>query len=291
MTINNNQNLFISDLNKHRHCVKCMDGAQGMLQLPEGSIKLVYGSPPYPNADRDYGVWTSGEYIDKMSPFIDASLHALSWDGFMVINVKANREKPGKARNSSRSLVVEKLAVLMEERWKLSCVDIEIWVKDNPVSTGLRVACQDAYEQILWFSLSPKWKINLDAIRRSYSESSLKQYERSEYKPRGNGLTYVRKQKKISPNPLGALPINVIKGAVSSKRGMHQAVQPGYLPEKYILATTQPGDIVLDPWMGTGTTGYQALKLGRRFIGFDIVESYVSSFIDSDASIQLDIGV
>lgn len=291
MTTNNNPNLLVSELNKHRFSVQCIDGAQGMRQLSEGSIKLVYGSPPYPNADRNYGVWNSGEYIDKISPFIDASLSVLSADGFIVINVKANREKPLKSRNSCRSLVVERLAILMEEKWRLSCVDIEIWVKDNPVSTGLRFACQDAYEQILWFSVSPKWKINLDAIRRSYSESSLKQYERSEYKPRGNGLTYVRKQKKISPHPMGALPINVIKGAVSSKRGMHQAVQPGYLPEKYILATTQPGDIVLDPWMGSGTTGYQALKLGRRFIGFDIVESYVLSFIDSEESSQLDIGV
>jgi len=46
----------------------------------------------------------------------------------------------------------------MEDIWNLYCVDIEIWVKDNPVSTGLRVACQDAYEpELTGFSKNPKW--------------------------------------------------------------------------------------------------------------------------------------
>jgi DNA modification methylase len=193
-----------------------------------------------------------------------------------VINVKANREKFSN-RNSTRSLVVEKLAVLLSEKWGFYCVDIEVWVKDNPVTTGLRVACQDAYEQILWFSMSPKWHLNIDDIRRPYANSTLKIYQNSTFKPRSNGLTYVRKNKVISPNKLGALPLNIIKGAVSSKIVDHQAVQPGYLPEKYIKATTKEGDIVLDPWVGSGTTGYVALLFNRRFIGFDIFEEYINN--------------
>jgi len=244
--------------------------------LPDNSVKLVYGSPPYPNAVRDYGTWRSKDYVKRIAPFIDAAKVKLREDGFLVINVKACREKHGSKMNSTRSLVVEKLAILMEEEWALHCVDIEVWVKSNPVTTGLRVACQDAYEQILWFAKSNPWSINLDAIRRSYSETSLKTYDSSYYKPRSNGLTYVRKQKKIQPNPLGALPKNVVSGPVSSKRVKHQAVQPEYLPNKYILATTNEGDLVVDPWMGTGTTGVEALKLGRLFAGFDVVQEYVN---------------
>ena len=153
-------------------------------------------------------------------------------------------------------------------------MDIEVWVKSNPVTTGLRAVCQDAYEQILCCKIKP-WSINLDAIRRSYQKPP-KTYDSSYYKPRSNGLTYVRKQKKIQPNPLGALPKNVVSGPVSSKRVKHQAVQPEYLPNKYILATTNEGDLVVDPWMGTGTTGVEALKLGRLFAGFDVVQEYVN---------------
>ena len=253
----------------------CCDGASGLLQLPDRSIKLVYGSPPYPNADRDYGIWKSSEYIEKISPFIDAAMQKLCDDGFVVINVKANREKSGTSSSSRRSLVVERLAILLEDRWRLYCVDIEIWVKENPVTTGLRVACQDAYEMNLWFSKASKWTINLDAIRRPYTSHSVKTYGEYEYKPRSNGLSYVRNNKRIEPHPLGALPKNVISGGVSSIAGVHQATQPLYLPEKYIKAATGRGDLVVDPWMGSGTTGVAALSLGRRFIGFDVKQEYV----------------
>ena len=145
-----------------RFQLKCCDGAMGMQSLEAQSVKLVYGSPPYPNAIRDYGVWPSSEYIERIAPFIDGAIHCLRPDGFLVMNVKANRERATAKLASRRSLVVEKLAILLEERWNLSCVDIEIWFKENPVPTGLRAACQDAYEQNLWFSVSPKWDINIE---------------------------------------------------------------------------------------------------------------------------------
>ena len=266
----------MSELKSNNYILHQKDGAIGMLELPANCAKLVYGSPPYPNADRNYGIWKTSEYIDKISPFIDGALHVLNDNGFLVINVKANREKKTAKTSPRRSLVIEKLAIMLEEKWHMSCVDIEIWVKGNPVPTGLRCACQDAYEQNLWFSVSSKWEINIDAIRRPYESHSLETYNDYEYKPRSNGLSYVRKQKTIEPNPLGALPINVIYGGVSAKKGNHQAMQPSYLPEKYIKACTKPGDLVIDPWVGSGTTGVAAIKLGRSFVGFDIYDDYIS---------------
>ena len=78
---------MLEKLKNDRHIVKCMDGAAGILTLPDSSIKLVYGSPPYPNAERNYGVWKSDEYIQKIYPFIDAAKLKLRDDGFIVINV------------------------------------------------------------------------------------------------------------------------------------------------------------------------------------------------------------
>jgi len=52
-------------------------------------------------------------------------------------------------------------------------------------------------------------------------------------------------------------------------------MQPLYLPEKYIKACTNADDLVVDPWMGSGTTGVAAITLGRRFVGFDIFQEYV----------------
>lgn len=260
---------------EEKYKILCLDGSEGLRNIPENTVKLVYGSPPYPNAKRNYGEWSENDYIDKISPFIEASYKALRDDGFLVINVKANRTRKSQRNSSKRSLIIEKLALLLEEKWNFYCVDIEIWVKGNPAPTGLRVACQDAYEQILWFSKAPVWNINIDAIRKPYAEHSLEMYEDYQYKARNNGLDYVRKNKKIEPNPLGALPQNVIVCGVANNKTMHQAVQPIILPEKYIKACTNETDLVVDPWVGSGTTAEAALKLNRRFIGFDIFQEYV----------------
>ena len=255
--------------------LKCIDGVEGLSLLPDKSIKLLYGSPPYPNAVKSYGVWEEENYIEKITPFLDVAKRKLTDNGFIVINIKANRKPGNNYACSERSLVVEKLAIAMRERWELHCVDIEIWVKTNSVPTGLRVACQDVYEQMLWFSIAPKWKLNIDDIRTPYKSRTLERYSKSMYKPCKNGNTYFRKEKRIRPNPLGALPKNVIEGGVSALSTKHQAVQPIYLSEKYIKACTNKGDLVVDPWLGTGTTGVSALKLQRKFAGFDLENSYI----------------
>ena len=53
------------ELTGKSYILKCQDGAAGMMDLPRGCAKLVYGSPPYPNAERDYGVWRTAEYIEN----------------------------------------------------------------------------------------------------------------------------------------------------------------------------------------------------------------------------------
>ena len=271
------------------------DSAKLIKKLPNKSIKLFYGSPPYPNAKRSYGNWKTSEYLARMKPYFKNIKDKMRDDGFIVINVKANRDTATSTRSSQRSLVVEKLAIQMQEEYELYCVDIEIWVKTNPVPTGVRVAAQDAYEYMLWFSVNPKWAINIDEIRRPYKESTLKTYENTIYKKRGeNNPQYVSRDKKIIPNEKGALPINVVIGATSTKSVNHPACQPGYLPERYIKACTSEGDIVFDPWNGSGTTGIEAIALNRKYIGFDLDQDYVdlsinymSNFLIDDKYVEL----
>ena len=104
---------MLQAIEKSKYVVRQVDGAVGLHLLPDKSIKLVYGSPPYPNAERDYGVWRSSDYIEKIAPFLDAGCIKLKDDGFIVINVKANREKGTSWVSSKRSLIIEKLALLM----------------------------------------------------------------------------------------------------------------------------------------------------------------------------------
>jgi len=268
------RNNIYTSINDNKFSIINCDSIKNIKNLKNNSIKLMYGSPPYPNAKRNYKTWKIDNYISEISPFIKAMIPKLTEDGFVVINVKSNRIEGNKEKSSERSLIIEELMIYMKKKLNLFCVDIEIWSKKNPVPTGVRVAAIDAYEYILWFSKSPKWSINIDDIRRDYSESTLKAYSNATYRPRQNGLQYVSKEKKINPNPLGALPINVISGPVSGKVVNHQAVQPDYLPERYILACTNIGDIIFDPWTGSGTTGIAAIKNNRKFIGFEISKTF-----------------
>jgi len=271
-----------NNLDKNNFSIITGDAIKKIKSLKDNSIKLMYGSPPYPNAKRNYRTWKNDDYIKEIDPFIRNVIPKLTSDGFIVINAKANRLHPTKDKSSERSLIIEELMIYMKKELGLYCVDIEIWIKTNPVPTGVRVACQDAYEYNLWFSKSRKWEINIDAIRTEYAPSSLNTYKNTIYKRRTNGLLYVSNDKQIEPNEKGALPrnvdieapVNIVKGGVSSKSVNHQAVQPNYLPEKYILACTNENDIVLDPWVGSGTTGIVALAGNRKFIGIDISEDF-----------------
>ena len=57
--------------------------------------------------------------------------------------------------------------------------------------------------------------------------------------------------------------------------GKHPTQKPEYLLERIILASTEEGQVVLDPFCGSGTTGVEALRYGRKFIGIDVSEEYM----------------
>ena len=57
--------------------------------------------------------------------------------------------------------------------------------------------------------------------------------------------------------------------------GKHPTQKPEYLLEKIVLASTEEGQVILDPFCGSGTTGVEALRFGRKFIGIDVSEEYL----------------
>lgn len=98
---------MIEEISQKGFTVKCMDGAEGMLALPDKSIKLVYGSPPYPNAERDYGVWRATEYIDKYYGQLEIRWHSREKDRLERIQRKrrmANDEESNKQLQQKQSV-------------------------------------------------------------------------------------------------------------------------------------------------------------------------------------------
>lgn len=140
------------------------DAEEEVKLLKDKSIKLMYGSPPYPNAKRDYAYWGEENYLKIITPTLINLYPKLTDDGFIVINIKSNRKTATKNNSSERSLIVEKLMFWLKEELKMYCVDIEIWLKTNPVPTGVQVTAKTVMNIIYGFLKHLNGKLILIAL-------------------------------------------------------------------------------------------------------------------------------
>jgi len=145
-----------------------------------------------------------------------------------------------------------------------------MWAKDNPMPESMGDRPTDAYETILMLTAAENYYWDAEAVREP--GSSLWPLKKS--------IHLGVKQKILGQNQAGHLGLsagkdgrnirNVWMFKTSYYRGAHSAVFPEELPTRAILAASKPGDIVLDPFGGSGTTGKVAQELQRRAVLVDI---------------------
>jgi len=137
----------------------------------------------------------------------------------------------------------------------------------------------DRVEYLFWFAKEKGFKFNIDEMRTEYSEKSIKRMKNPLKKrfARTEENQNESEYKEWKPNPLGALPTTLVSISSESKRiaDNHVAVYPVELVDYFIKGSTQEGDLVLDPFIGTGTTAVSAKKMGRNFIGFERQSEYI----------------
>ena len=135
-----------------------------------------------------------------------------------------------------------------------------------------------SHESILHFRKSKKFPFNIDDIRISYGNHTLKypehpQAETSQYGKNGNHKDHV-----WQPHPNGAKPKDVIEVPTTcngmNEKTPHPTQKPEELVRKFVLASSHPGDIVLDPFLGSGTTAVVAEQLQRNWKGCDNILEY-----------------
>ena len=154
-----------------------------------------------------------------------------------------------------------------------------IWHKPNAMPESVRDRCTKCHEYIFLLSKSERYYFDADAIREKALESSKARYKsafncgQKELSGCGRGT--------VAPNSPGMRKFTGYRNKRSvwsintaGYRGAHFAVFPEKLVEPCILAGCPRGGIILDPFMGSGTTGVVAKKLGREFIGIDINPDY-----------------
>ena len=157
-----------------------------------------------------------------------------------------------------------------------------IWHKPNPMPESVRDRCTKAHEYLFLLSKNKKYYYDIEAIKEPAKDWGTRDRTKGKYHNQGSGLqphsgltkSYPKKNKRsvwsISPRPY---------------KGAHFAVFPPELIEPCILAGSKPGDIILDPFMGSGTTAMVAKKLSRYYLGCELHREYDSLQTDRISSI------
>ncbi|MCM1297354.1 MAG: site-specific DNA-methyltransferase [Muribaculaceae bacterium] len=239
-----------------------LKSSESMAEIPDESVDLIVTSPPY-NIDIKYGNKTQNgkvvaskgikysdnmqeaEYREMLRSVFNECKRVLKKDGSVWINIK-NRYVDGEIITP----------FWIQEYFKeFTLKNLLIWNFDWGGSTNKRFSPR--YEFIFWFT---KDKDNYTFNLADVSIPAVN------YRP--------DRYKSQLKNPSDVWKIPMVSGNFLERTG-HPSQYPEKLVERIILAGTDKNDIVLDPFMGSGTTAVVAKKLGRRYVGYEIVPEYI----------------
>ena len=248
------------------------DCKEQLQDVGSNSVDLIVTSPPYANQRAStYGGIKPDDYVEWMLPISDQLYRVLKPTGTFILNIK----EP--AVNGERhTCVIDLVRALRGQGWLWT--EEFIWHKKNCYPGKWPNRFRDAWERLYQFNKQRKFKMNQDSVMvpvgdwysnrmRNLSETDRL---RDESKA-GSGFG-----KKVE-NWLGrdmVYPTNVLHGATECGNRQHSAVFPAWLPKWFIELFTDPGDLVLDPFAGSGTTIFAALDMGRDAIAIEIHEPY-----------------
>lgn len=241
--------------------IKCGDCVSLMKELPEASIDLTVTSPPYDDL-RTYKGFTF-----DYKPVVQ-ELYRLTKPGGIVVWVVGDATKNGSESGSS----FRQALYFMDVGFKLH--DTMIYEKNSSAFPAARTSKR--YTQIFeYMFVFCKGKIRNDIALLADKPNKWAGHtnwgNNTQYDKDGN----LKQTNNIKPVPEFSLRNNIWKYSVgfNDKTG-HPAVFPEQLAQDHILSWSSEGDVVLDPFMGSGTTAKMAVLNNRHYIGFDVSEEY-----------------
>ena len=253
------------ELNKVYHG----DSSEILKQLDDESIDLVVTSPPYDSL-RKYRAEKSDWNETMFKNIANELARTLKPGGVIVWNVNDQTENGGKTCTSFRQ------CLYFVDQCGLKLTDTMIWYKPNPVPPIPRPRYTDCFEYM--FILSKGIPKTFNPIMRK-SKSAGKEYTAT-FKKIGTDderreATIVAKDEIVDFN-VWEIPVGTKqdKFNIDGKDIKHPAIFPYDLPYKHIRTWSNPNDVVLDPFAGSGTTLMAANALNRKFIGIERNEMY-----------------
>lgn len=233
------------------------DCLEELKKMKDNSIDCVITSPPY-NIGKEYEeILPIEDYIKWCEDWIKEIYRITKDFGSFWLNL-GYLENPGKAKALP-------IAYLLWDKTDFYLIQEIIWNYGAGVATKKFFSPRN--EKLLWFVKNKNhYTFNLDDIR-------------------DKNVKYPNQKKngKLRCNPLGKNPGDVWqipkvtsgKNRSSKERTPHPAQFPSAMIERVIRGSSNKGDIILDPFMGSGTTGVVCKKLGREFVGIEMMEDYM----------------
>lgn len=248
------------------------DSKDELRKLESDSVDLIITSPPYADQRKDtYGGIPHDKYVEWFLPISEQLLRVLKPTGTFILNIKE------KVVEGERSTYVMELILEMRKQGWLWTEEF-IWHKKNSYPGKWPNRFRDSWERLLQFNKNKKFNMYQEEVMvpmGNWAKSRLRNLSETD-KTRDNSKVGSGFGKNISNwvNREKAYPTNVLHLATECNNKNHSAAFPEELPEWFIKLFTKTEDIVLDPFMGSGTTLIVANRMQRHSIGIEIVEDY-----------------
>lgn len=243
--------------------------------LPDNHVDLIVTSPPYADSRKNtYGGVSPDKYVEWFLPRSEQLKRVLKKDGSFILNMK---EKV--VAGQRHTYVIELILALKKQGWLWT--EEYLWCKKNSFPGKWPNRFRDSWERCLHFTLDKRFRMYQDAVKvpiGDWAETRLKKLSETD-KIRDNSRVKSGFGKNVS-NWVGkelVYPTNVLHISTECGNKKHSAAFPVALPSWFIKLFSQEGDIVLDPFIGSGTTALAAVQLDRHYIGIEIKSSYVEA--------------
>lgn len=248
------------------------DCLEGLKKMPDNCVDCCISSPPYADQRKStYGGIHPDKYVEWFLPISKELLRVLKPTGTFILNIKE------KVVDGERSTYVMELIIAMRKQGWFWTEEF-MWHKKNSYPGKWPNRFRDSWERLLQFNKNKHFSMYQEEVMvpmGDWAKTRLKNLSDTD-KTRDNSKVGSGFGKNISNwvDREMAYPTNVLHLATECNNKKHSAAFPEELPEWFIKLFTKEEDVVLDPFMGAGTTALMAKKLGRNYVGFELNPKY-----------------